>query len=111
MLVEVVVEEPSECQMLLECLLLQLAVVWLLRKCTNLNHIFNCNAYCALKTSIKCCFKYTYDIHVLSRLLAMLEFLYGSYQKSKEMGTSWLEEMKEEMKFAMICHGNTKVTT
>jgi isopentenyl diphosphate isomerase/L-lactate dehydrogenase-like FMN-dependent dehydrogenase len=39
----------------------------------------------------------------------MIEFLYGSYQKSKEMGTTWIEEMKEEMKFAMICHGNTKV--
>ena len=25
------------------------------------------------------------------------------------MGTTWLEEMKEELRFAMICHGNTKV--
>ena len=49
------------------------------------------------------------DFTFLHRLLAMIEFLYGSYQKSKEMGTTWVEEMKEEMKFAMICHGNTKV--
>ena len=43
------------------------------------------------------------------RILAFIEFLYGSYQKSKEMGSTWIEEMREELKFAMICHGNTKV--
>ena len=43
------------------------------------------------------------------RILAFIEFLYGSYQKSKEMGSTWVEEMREELKFAMICHGNTKV--
>ena len=42
-------------------------------------------------------------------ILAFIEFLYGSYQKSKEMGSTWVEEMREELKFAMICHGNTKV--
>ena len=25
------------------------------------------------------------------------------------MGSTWVEEMREELKFAMICHGNTKV--
>jgi len=45
---------------------------------------------------------------LFATILAFIEFLYGSYQKSKEMGSTWIEEMREEMKFAMICHGNTK---
>ena len=44
-------------------------------------------------------------------ILAIVEFLYGSYQKSKEMGTTWAEEMREEFRFAMICYGTTKVIT
>merc|ERR1712113_1130265 len=45
---------------------------------------------------------------LFATILAFIEFLYGSYQKSKEMGSTWVEEMREELKFAMICHGNTK---
>ena len=27
------------------------------------------------------------------------------------MGTSWLTEMREEMKFALLCYGSSKVRT
>jgi hypothetical protein len=45
---------------------------------------------------------------LIATVIAIIEFLYGSKQKAKEMGTTWLEEMKEELRFAMICYGSTK---
>jgi len=53
-------------------------------------------------------FLVTFGGCLVATLLACIEFLYGSYQKSKEMGSTWVEEMREEMRFAMLCHGNTK---
>ena len=43
------------------------------------------------------------------RLLAFFEFLYSTKQQSEEMGTSWWTEMKEEMRFALLCYGSSKV--
>ncbi len=43
------------------------------------------------------------------RLLTVFEFFYGTKQQSSEMGTSWLTEIKEELRFACTC-GSTKVS-
>ena len=43
------------------------------------------------------------------RLIAACEFLYGTKKQAEEMGSSWLEEMKEEFLFAVLCQGDTKV--
>ncbi len=43
------------------------------------------------------------------RLLAILEFFYGTRQQSEELGTSWVTEMREEMRFALLCYGSSKV--
>ena len=44
------------------------------------------------------------------RLIAACEFLYGTKKQAEEMGSSWLEEIKEEFLFAVLCQGDTKVT-
>ena len=43
------------------------------------------------------------------RLIAACEFLYGTKKQAEEMGSSWLEEIKEEFIFAIMCQGDTKV--
>ena len=43
------------------------------------------------------------------RLIAACEFLYGTKKQAEEMGSSWLEEIKEEFLFAVLCQGDTKV--
>ena len=43
------------------------------------------------------------------RFLALLEFIIGTKQQSEEMGTSWLTEAMEEMRFALQCYGSSKV--
>ena len=40
--------------------------------------------------------------------MALLEFLYGTRQSAKEAGLNWLQEMLNEMKFILKCHGNVK---
>jgi hypothetical protein len=41
--------------------------------------------------------------------LAIFEFFYGTKQQSTELGTSWITEIKEELKFAFKCYGSSKV--
>ena len=49
-------------------------------------------------------------IHIyFFRFLALLEFIIGTKQQSEEMGTSWLTEAMEEMRFALQCYGSSKV--
>ena len=43
------------------------------------------------------------------RFLAVLEFIIGTKQQSEEMGTSWITEAMEEMRFALQCYGSSKV--
>ena len=33
----------------------------------------------------------------------------GTKQQSEEMGTSWITEVMEEMRFALQCYGSSKV--
>merc|ERR1719270_2677595 len=44
----------------------------------------------------------------MATLIAACEFLYGTKKQAEEMGTSWLEEIKEEFLFAVLCQGDTK---
>ena len=41
--------------------------------------------------------------------MAVLEFMIGTKQQSEEMGTSWITEVMEEMRFALQCYGSSKV--
>ena len=43
------------------------------------------------------------------RLIACCEFLSGTYKQSKEMGSRWIDEIKEDFQFAMLGRGDTKV--
>ena len=44
----------------------------------------------------------------IASFIALLEFLYGTSQSAKEAGLNWFEEMVNEMKFILKCHGNVK---
>ena len=51
---------------------------------------------------------------VLSRILsfsciAACEFLFGTKKQAEEMGSRWIDEIKEEFTFAILCRGDTKV--
>ena len=65
--------------------------------CDALSQILMCS-----KFLIKDCFSF-------SSVLAFCEFLIGSKQTSDDHGTTWIHEMKEEFKFAMLCYGSSKV--
>ncbi|TRY61678.1 hypothetical protein TCAL_07990 [Tigriopus californicus] len=45
----------------------------------------------------------------VATILAFIEFLVGAKNQSEELGTPWLYEIKEELKFAFKCHGRTKI--
>merc|ERR1712241_1536070 len=45
---------------------------------------------------------------IAASFLALLEFIIGTKQQSEEMGTSWLTEAMEEMRFALQCYGSSK---
>ena len=52
---------------------------------------------------------FTYKFIFYFRFLAVLEFMIGTKQQSEEMGTSWITEVMEEMRFALQCYGSSKV--
>ena len=45
-----------------------------------------------------------------SALWAIIEFFIGTKKQANELGTTWWEEIKQEVKFALKCFGTTKVT-
>merc|ERR1712008_394130 len=45
---------------------------------------------------------------IAASFLAVLEFIIGTKQQSEEMGTSWITEAMEEMRFALQCYGSSK---
>ena len=42
-------------------------------------------------------------------LIAACEFLSGTKKQAEELGTRWIDEIKEEFTFAILCRGDTKV--
>ncbi len=46
---------------------------------------------------------------VIATMLAFFEFFLGTKQQSEELGSTWMQEIITEFKFAMQCYGNTKV--
>ena len=46
---------------------------------------------------------------IAASLFAVVEFFYGTRQQASELGTSWISEIREELRFALKCHGNVKV--
>ena len=46
---------------------------------------------------------------IVACFVAVTEFFYGTKQQSEELGTPWMMEIIEELKFAFQCHGSTKV--
>ena len=43
------------------------------------------------------------------RFLAVIEFFVGTKSQSEELGTTWMSEIREELRFAMLCYGSSKV--
>ena len=42
-------------------------------------------------------------------LIAACEFLSGTEKQAEELGNRWIDEIKEEFTFAILCRGDTKV--
>jgi len=45
---------------------------------------------------------------MIAGVFAVLEFFYGTRQSAKDAGNSWVQEMRDELKFIFQCAGNTK---
>ena len=45
---------------------------------------------------------------VIAAIFAVMEFLYGTRQSARDKRISWMEEIGEELRFVMLCHGNTR---
>ena len=43
----------------------------------------------------------------IAAVFAVLEFLYGTKLSGGDAGVSWVEEMISDLRFIMLCHGNT----
>ncbi len=48
-------------------------------------------------------------VFAVSSILAFVEFFVGTKAQAKELGTSWMMEIREELRFAFKCRGNVKV--
>ena len=46
----------------------------------------------------------------IAAVFAVLEFLYGTKLSGGDAGVSWVEEMISDLRFIMLCHGNTMNT-
>ena len=42
-------------------------------------------------------------------LIAACEFLSGTEKQAEALGNRWIDEIKEEFTFAILCRGDTKV--
>jgi len=58
--------------------------------------------------SVLGCFLATFLGIFVGILIALCEFLHGTKKQSEEMGTSWVQEMREELRFAFLCYGSSK---
>ena len=44
----------------------------------------------------------------IASIFAVMEFLYGTRQSARDKHISWTEEIGRELRFIMLCHGNTR---